>query len=85
MVFNFGVYCKWNVQPKNAYLEKELELSGLEKDGLENELPVTTMIAAVLSSGKPNPQKNEQSEFVCLYCIKQSHFNSDCRKRMKKD
>ena len=62
-----------------AYLEREIELSGLENDG---ELTIPTMTAV-----PPNDnQKNTgQTKGVCHYCKKPGHVIRDCRKRMKKE
>ena len=62
-----------------AHLERELELSGLEKDG---ELTIPT-IRAVLPN--ENQQNTEQTRVTCHYCKKPGHVIRDCRKRMRKE
>ena len=62
-----------------AHLERELELSGLEKDG---ELTIPTMTAVPTND---NQQNTEQAKFVCHSCKKPGHVIRDCRKRMKKE
>ena len=62
-----------------THLERELELSGLEKDG---ELTLPTMAAL---SPNDKQQNTEQTEIVCHYCKKHGHVNRDCRKRVKKE
>ena len=62
-----------------AHLERESELSGLEKDG---ELTIPTMTAL---PAKDNQQNTEQTKVVCHYCKKPSHVIRDCRKRIRKE
>ena len=62
-----------------AYLEKEIELIGLENDG---ELTIPTMTAVPPTD---NQQKTEQTKVVCHYCKKPGHVIRDCRKRMRKE
>ena len=61
-----------------AHLEKELELSGLEKDG---ELTIPGMTAV---PPKDNQQNTEQTKIVCYYCKKSGHVIRECRKWMRK-
>ena len=62
-----------------AYLERELELSGLENDG---ELTIPTMTAVPPND---NQQNTEQTKVVCHYCLKPGHVIRECRKRMRKE
>ena len=62
-----------------AYLERELELSGLENDG---ELKIPTMAAVPPNDSEQN---TEQTKVVCHYCKKPGHVIRECRKRMKKE
>ena len=50
-----------------AHLEKEIELSGLEKDG---ELTIPTMTAVPPND---NQQNTEQTKVICHYCKKPGH------------
>ena len=62
-----------------AHLETELELSGLENDGV---LTIPTMTAV-----PPNDiqQNTEQTKIICHYCKKPGHVIRECRKRMRKE
>ena len=62
-----------------AYLEREIELSGLVNDG---ELTIPTMTAV---PPHDNQQNTEQAKIICHYCKKPRHVIRDCRKRMKKE
>ena len=62
-----------------THLERELELSGLEKDG---ELTIPTMTAVPPND---NQQNTEQTKMVCHYCKKPGHVIRDCRKRIRKE
>ena len=62
-----------------AHLEREVELSGLEKHG---ELTIPTMTAVPPND---NQQNTEQIKVVCHYCKKPGHVIQDCRKRMRKE
>ena len=61
------------------HLEREVELSGLEKDG---ELTIPTMTAVPPND---NQQNTEYAKIVCHYCKKPGHVIRDCQKRMKKE
>ena len=62
-----------------AYLEKELELIGLENDG---EMTIPTMTAVPPNN---NQQTTKKTKIVCHYCRKPDHVIRDCRKRMKRE
>ena len=62
-----------------AYLEKELELSGLKNDG---ELIIPTMAAVPSNS---NQQNTEETKILCHYCKKPGHVIEECPKRIKKE
>ena len=63
-----------------AFLEKNLELSGLENDG---ELTIPTMTVIPLND---NQQNTEQTIIVCHYCKeKPGHVIRDCQKRMRNE
>ena len=62
-----------------GYLERELELSGLENDG---ELTIPTMTAVPPND---NQQNTEQTKVVCHYCEKPGRVIRECRKRMRKE
>ena len=62
-----------------AHLEKELELSGLENDGVLS-IPTMTAVPPI-----DNQQNTEQEKIVCHYCKKPSHVIRDCRTRMRKE
>ena len=62
-----------------AHLERELELSGLEKDG---ELTKPTMTAVPPND---NQQNTEQTKVVCHCCKKAGHVIRECRKRIRKE
>ena len=60
-----------------AHLEREVELSGSEKDG---ELTIHTMTAVPTND---NQQNSEHAKIVCLHCTKPGHVIRDCQKRMR--
>ena len=62
-----------------AHLERELELSGLEKDG---ELTIPTMTAVPPND---NQQNTEQTKIICHYCKEPGHIIRECRKRMRRE
>ena len=62
-----------------AYLERKLELSGIENDG---KLTLPTMTAVPPNDSQQN---TEQTKVVCHYCKKPGHVIRDCCKRMRKE
>ena len=62
-----------------AHLERELEVSRLEKDG-EQTIPTMTAIPP-----NDNQQNTEQTKIICHYCRKPGHVIRDCRKRIRKE
>ena len=62
-----------------AFLERELQLSGLENDG---EVTLPTMTAVPTNDKQQN---SEQTKIARLFCKKLGHVIRDCRKRMKKE
>ena len=62
-----------------AHLEKELVLSGIEKDA---ELPTPTM---TITAARDNENEPDFSKTSYLYCKKLDHLIKDCRNRIRKE
>ena len=62
-----------------AYLERDLQLSGLENNG---ELTKPTM---TVTPRNDTQQNTEQTKIVCHYCKKPGHVIRECLERMKKE
>ena len=65
--------------PIGSHLERELELSGVEKYG-EQTTPTRKAVPP-----NDNQQNTAQTKMVCQYCKKPGHVVSECRKRMKEE